>query len=266
MNQVTSKDGTTIAFTRAGSGAPVVLVDGALCYRASGPNGPLAEVLSQRFTVFTYDRRGRGESSDTKPYAVEREIEDLEALIEKAGGAAHIYGISSGGALALEAATRLPAIKKLALYEVPFVVDDIRPPIPKDLAAQCSELVAADRRGDAVKVFLTKGAGIPAMLVGLMRVMPAWSRLKAVSHTLPYDLTILGDDTGSGAPLPRQRWASLTVPTLVIGGGKSPAWMRQAMQTLADVLPNARHRTLEGQTHIVKPKALAPVLAEFFAT
>lgn len=146
MKKVLSKDGTPIAFDRSGKGPPIILVDGALCYRASGPMGPLAALLARHFTVFTYDRRGRGDSGDTAPYAVEREVEDIEALINEAGGSAVVYGISSGAALALEAANRGLAIKKLVLYEAPFIVDDSHPPIPKDFLARLNELIGSDRR------------------------------------------------------------------------------------------------------------------------
>src|SRR5258706_1839916 len=154
MSTVKSKDGTVIAYDKSGTGQPVILVDGALCYRASGPSGPLAAELSPHFTVFTYDRRGRGESGDTLPYAVEREVEDIEALINAAGGSAFVYGISSGAALALEAATCLKGIKKLALYESPYIVDDSLPPRPNDFVARMDALIAAGRRGDAVKSFM----------------------------------------------------------------------------------------------------------------
>src|SRR5271165_875630 len=152
MNKVTSKDGTPIAFDKIGQGPALILVDGALCYRASGPNGPLAAMLAPHFTVYTYDRRGRGDSGNTLPYAVEREVEDIDALIQEAGGSAFVYGISSGAALALEAANRGLAVKKLALYEAPFVVDSSRSPLPDDLVAQANRLIAANRRGDAVKL------------------------------------------------------------------------------------------------------------------
>lgn len=264
MLTVMSTDGTTIAFDRTGEGPALILVDGALCDRSSGPNGPLAGLLAERFTVFTYDRRGRGDSGDTAPYAVEREIEDLDALIVEAGGSASVYGISSGGALALEAANRLRGITRLALYEVPFVVDDTRRPLPAEYQEHLGELIASDRRAQAVRYFMRKGVGLPAFVVGMMRLMPAWSRLKAVAHTLPYDAAVLAEETGAGRPLPTDRWASVTVPTLVARGGKSPDWMRNAAAALAALL-GAELRTLEGQTHIVKPKALAPVLAEFFA-
>jgi pimeloyl-ACP methyl ester carboxylesterase len=261
---VTSEDGTTIAFDRTGEGPPLILVDGALCDRAGSPNGPLAALLAERFTVYTYDRRGRGESGDTGAYAVEREIEDLEALVAEAGGPVHLYGISSGAALALEAADRGLAVEKLALYEAPFVVDDSRPPVPDDYRAQLEAMVASDRRGDAVRLFMSKGVRVPGIFVALMRIMPAWSRMKAIAHTLPYDASVMGDGQ-RGQPLPAGRWSSVTVPTLVLGGGKSPAWMRNAVDAVAERLPSARRRTLDGQTHLVKPKVLAPVLAEFFA-
>jgi alpha-beta hydrolase superfamily lysophospholipase len=262
MSIVVSRDGTAIAFTRSGEGPPVILVDGALCYRASGPSGPLAARLSGRFTVYSYDRRGRDGSGDTLPYTVEREVEDIEALVKEAGGSAYVYGISSGAALALEAAARLTGIRKLALYEAPFIVDDTHPPRPEDYLARMDELVAAGRRGDAVRMFL-RTVGVPAFGLMIMRLMPVWRKLTAVAHTLPYDLRVLGD-TGSGRPLPADRWATATVPTLVMDGGKSPAWMRNAMRALADVLPDARYRTLPGQTHLLKPQALVPVLREFF--
>jgi pimeloyl-ACP methyl ester carboxylesterase len=262
VNKVCSKDGTAIAFDRIGDGSPVILVDGALCYRAMSPSGPLARLLAQDFSVLTYDRRGRGDSGDTAPYAVEREIEDLEALVDAAGGAAFVWGVSSGAVLALEAARRLAGIKKLALYEAPFIVDDSRPPISKDYWDRIGEAVAAGRRSLAVQLFL-KAVGAPAVFVALMRLMPVWSKLKAVAHTIPYDGAIVQDNQ-RGKPLPPGRWASVTIPTLVMDGGKSPVWMRHATASLAHILPNARYRTLDGQAHMVKGEAHAPVLAEFF--
>lgn len=262
MTPVISKDGTAIAFDRIGAGAPVILVDGALCYRASGPGGPLAAALADRFTVFTYDRRGRGESGNTAPYAVEREIEDIAALIKEAGGAACVCGVSSGAALALEAASRIRGVTKLALYEAPCIVDDSRSPIPDDIVSQFDALIAAGRRGDAVKLFM-KLVGVPAVFILLMRVMPAWPKLRAVAHTLPYDMRIM-KGLQSGRPLPAARWTAVTAPTLVLDGGKSPVWMRNATRALAGVLPTATYRTLAGQTHMVNAKVLGPVLAEFF--
>jgi pimeloyl-ACP methyl ester carboxylesterase len=266
MKTVTSKDGTTIVYEQTGTGPPLVLVDGALNSRAFGLNGPVAAILADRFTVVTYDRRGRGDSGDTSPYAVQREVEDLAAVIDAVGGPAHVYGISSGAVLALETACAMPAkVTKLALYEPPFVVDDTRPPVPADAMERVTGLVARGRRGAAVKLFLRVDAQVPAVFVALMPLMPAFGGLKALAHTLPYDLTIMDGDQ-RGRPLPSGRWASLTAPTLVMAGGKSPAWLQNAAWALAQVLPGAGHQTLPGQTHIVKAEPLARVLAGFFTT
>lgn len=262
MGNVISKDGTTIAYSQKGQGQPVILVDGALCYRAFGPAEPLAEMLAPNFNVFTYDRRGRGESSDTTPYAVEREIEDLEALIKEAGGSAYVYGISSGAALSLEAANYGLPIQKLALYEAPYIVDHSRSPYPGDYVAQLKTMIAANRPGDAVKSFM-KLVGTPRFFIFMMQFMPVWSKLKAVGHTLPYDITIIGEN-GRGNPFPAHQWDSVTIPTIVMDGGKSPDWMRNAMKSLANVLPNAKYRTLAGQTHMLKPEAVTPELVSFF--
>ena len=238
---VTSADGTRIAYTRSGAGEPLILVDGALCRREFGPNTQLAEALAGRFEVITYDRRGRGESGDAADYDVEREVEDLAALIDAVGGGAHLYGISSGAALALETAARTGSVRRLALYEAPFVVDDTRPPVPPEFAERMRELVRAGRRGDAVRYFMRVGIGLPAPIVALMRLMPPWRKLKAVAHTLPYDVALV-DGLWSGRPLPPARWAQVGCPTLVAAGAKSPEWMRNAMRALADVLPDAEHR------------------------
>jgi pimeloyl-ACP methyl ester carboxylesterase len=256
-----SKDGTTIAFERSGGGSALILVDGALCSRSMGPSAQLAKLLAPHFTVFTYDRRGRGASGDTPPYAVERELEDIEALIGEAGGSAFLWGASSGGVLALEAANHLSGIKKVAVFEAPFIVDDTRPTTVEDWV-RIREAVATDRRGDAVKAFL-KSVGMPAFLIPIMRLTPVWSKLSAVAHTLPHDGDI-AQKYQRGQPLPAGSWAAVTMPTLVMDGGKSPAWIRNANRSLAAVLPNAQYRTLEGQTHVVKAKAHAPALVEFF--
>lgn len=261
--RVTSKDGTLIAFSKIGQGAPLILVDGAMCYRGFGPMPKLAPLLAPHFTVYSYDRRGRGESGDTRPYAVTREVEDIEALINQAGGSAYVFGVSSGAALALEAANYGLSIPKLALFEAPFIVDDSRTPIPSDFLERLNALVASERRGDAVELFM-KLVGVPAIFIAIMRFTPAWSKLKAIAHTLPYDITIVQDNQ-RGKSLPVRRWEFATVPTAVLEGGKSPEWMRNAMRELAQGLPNATLRTLEGQTHMVKPKVLAPALKEFFA-
>ena len=265
MNTVASKDGTSIAFDRSGKGPALILVGGAFQHRALDPStARLAELLSPNFTVFRYDRRGRGDSGDTAPYAVEREIEDVDALIQDGGGTAFLFGMSSGAVLALDAAAHGLAVTKLALYEPPFIVDDSRPPLPDDYRERLTGLLAMVRRGDAVELFMTEGVGVPAEAVAPMRDMPFWSGLEAVAHTLPYDAAIMGD-TLSGSPLPAERWAGVTIPTLVADGDASPAWVRNAVAALVETLPDARRRTLEGQTHEVDPEVLAPVVEEFLA-
>ncbi len=261
MTTTISADGTEIAYTRSGTGPALVLVDGAMCYRGSSPNDALAKELSARFTVYTYDRRGRGESTDTGPYAIEREVEDIEALLKEAGGEAFLFGISSGAALALEAARTLP-VPKLALYEPPFVVDATRPRVPADYPARLDAALAEGKRGKAVKMFMTEGVGLGRATVAMMRVMPFWPKLKKVAHTIPYDTAVVGDRQ-SGEPL-TPSWPEVTIPTLTIDGDRSPEWMRHGVSSLARVLPSAEYATLPGQTHIVKATALAPVLTKFF--
>jgi pimeloyl-ACP methyl ester carboxylesterase len=262
MKKILSKDGTSIAVDKTGQGPALVFVDGAMCYRASGPSQPMAAALADHFTVYTYDRRGRGDSGDTSPYDVQREVDDLEAVINEAGGQAGVLGVSSGAALALEAASRGVAVRKLALYEAPFIVDATRPPLPDDFVARINAALGSGRRGDAVKMFM-KVVGVPGIFITLMRVMPAWTKATAVAHTLPYDFAIVGPFQ-KGQPLPATRWSGATMPTLVMDGGKSPDWMRNATRALAGVVPHATYRTLAGQTHMIKPKALVPPLVEFF--
>ena len=265
MRKVMSKDGTQIAFDRSGDGPPVILVDGALSSRRASLNVELAAELAPHFTVYTYDRRGRGDSGDTPPYAIEREVEDIEVLVEEAGGSAHLYGISSGGVLALDAANRLGRkITRLAVYEAPFVVDNTRAPLPDGYLARLKELVASNRRSKAVDLFMGRGIGLPGWMILMMRFLPSRSAQKALAHTLPHDAAIMGD-TQSGNPLPTDRWTSITAPALIIAGGKSPVWMKNGQRALADLLPIAQHHTLEGQMHIVKAATLAPLLDEFFA-
>jgi pimeloyl-ACP methyl ester carboxylesterase len=261
---VRSHDGTTIAFDLAGQGPPVILVDGALCSRSFGPTPKLAALLAQSCTVFHYDRRGRGASTDTPPYAIEREVEDVAALVDLAGGSASVFGSSSGAALALAAAKRLPAIERVAAYEPPFIVDDSRSPLPDDYLPRLNAMIAANRPGDAVKAFM-KFVGAPAIFTALMPCLPVWSKLKAAARTLPYDITIM-ESHQKGVPLTTQEWKTVEVPVLVLAGGKSPAWMLNATRSLADVLPTAQYRVLPGQTHMVKQQVIAPVLAEFFAS
>jgi len=259
MSKVLSKDGTAIAFDKLGHGEPIILVDGALCSRSFGPLPKLAQLLAPHFTVFNYDRRGRNESGDRAPYAVEREVEDIEALIAEAGGSALVFGTSSGAALALVAAANGANIKKLALYEPPFVAGRSGRRPPPDSEAQLRRLVAEGKRADAVKFFMVDMVGMPAIFTYIMRILPIWPKLKAVAHTLPYDAAVLGDFS-----LPRERAASVAVPTIVIGGEKSPVELRSAVSAVAETVPGAQRRMLKGQTHNVSVKVLAPVLVEFF--
>lgn len=259
MGKVASRDGTTIAFDRSGEGPALVLVDGALSYRGFGKMAGLAEVLAPHFTVYAYDRRGRGESGDTAPYAVACEVEDLEALITETGGSAYVFGLSSGAVLALEAAASGLAIAKLALYEPPFTVEGEDLQEEDDFGERLEELLAAGRRGDAVELFLTS-AGVPAEAIAGMRAEPSWPLFEAVAPTLGYDNAVLGEGT-----VPHERAARVTVPTLVANGGASPDFFRLAAKATAEAIPGARHKTLEGQSWgEVAPEALAPVLKEFF--
>jgi pimeloyl-ACP methyl ester carboxylesterase len=259
MSKATSRDGTTIAFTRAGEGPALVLVDGALSYRGFGAMAGLADVLASYFTVYTYDRRGRGESGDTAPYAVDREVEDLEALITEAGGSPYVCGLSSGAVLALEAAAYGLAISKLALYEPPLARGGGDLHETSDFTVRLEGLLAAGRRGDAVEWFFTN-AGVPPEAIAEMREEPEWQMFEAIAPTLGYDNAVLGDGT-----VPRERAAKVTVPTLVANGAESPAFFHQGAQATADAIRDARHRTLEGQSWgRVAPEALASALTEFF--
>ncbi|MPZ82149.1 MAG: alpha/beta fold hydrolase [Actinophytocola sp.] len=259
---IISADGTKIAYERSGDGPPLIIVDGAMCYRDSGPARPMAAELAGDFTVFIYDRRGRGESGESSEIALEREIEDVEALAKEAGGSPFVYGPSSGAMLALEAANHGIGVSKLAMYEAPLIVDDSRVPIAEDFLRQITTMVEAGRNGDAVKAFM-RSVEVPGFAITMMRLMPVWSKLKTVAPTLRYDFTVM-QGLQQGRPLPETRWSTATMPTLVVDGGKSPAWMRNGNEAMADVLPNATYRTLPGQNHLVKAKALAPWLKEFF--
>ena len=263
MTTVSSKDGTTIAYAKQGQGHPVILVDGALCYRSFGPMPHLAELLSPHFTVYTYDRRGRGESSNSRPYAVEREVEDLDALIQAAGGEAYLYGISSGACLVLETAIRLgKKTPKIALYEPPYNPDKGSIKAWKDYRHNLTELLAAGRRGDAAALFM-QFVGTPADQVAGMRQAPMWPMFEGVAPTLAYDAAAMGEDR---LP-PVKRAAAVKVPALLMDGGANLAFlpfMHATSLALSKVIPHAVQRTLEGQTHDVKTEVLAPVLVEFF--
>jgi pimeloyl-ACP methyl ester carboxylesterase len=256
MEMVTSSDGTTIAFDRLGDGPPVILVCGASTDRSA--NARLAALLARHFTVFNYDRRGRGDSGDTAPYAVEREVDDLDAVIAAAGGSAFVYGTSSGAALALEGAASVLAIRKLASWEPPFFLDESRRP-PADQVERYNEMISEGRRGDVVEYFMTQVVGLSPGFAAHARTRPFWQAQEALAHTLAYDATVMGDYS-----LPTERAAAVTAPTLVMAGGESPPFMRESARALADTLPDGQYRTLEGQEHNVAAEVLAPVLEEYF--
>ena len=258
----TSKDGTRIAFERAGSGPLLVLVDGALCFREFGPGRDVSAQLTDRFTVVIYDRRGRGESGDIQPYAAQREFEDLAAVIEAAGGDAFVMGQSSGGGIVYRAAAAGVSMRKLIGYEAPWVgLRAGNGGRPRDYLGELRSLLARGENGKAVGYFMVKMVGAPFFVPLMMRVMPkVWKQLQAVATTLPYDAQVMG---GQFEP-PLDELASITVPSLVLCGGKSPKDMTAAQQTVAATIPGATYRVLPGQTHQVSATALAPVLAEFF--
>jgi pimeloyl-ACP methyl ester carboxylesterase len=265
---VTSKDGTVLSYQRSGRGPAVILVDGALCSREFGPMPKLAPLLAPHFTVYVYDRRGRGRSGDTPPYSREREVEDIAALIEVAGGSASVVGLSSGGALALEAAASGLRIDKVVAYEPPYVggsagnggaaggaggVDHQR---------RLESLIAAGDRAGAVKYFMRRMVGVPAPVVVMMQVMPwVWRKMKAVAHTLPYDAAVM-----TGFEVPAARLASVRMPTLALHGGKTDPRLARAARAVADAVPGAQHRVLPGQTHNVSLQALTPAVVEFLTT
>ena len=257
LESVTSKDGTKITFDRQGHGPPVVLVSGGSVDRSS--NAPLATILAADFTVFNYDRRGRGESGDTQPYAIQREVEDIEAVIDAAGGSAHLYGSSSGAALALEATAAGAPVTKLALWEPPYILDENARP-PKDQVQQYETMIAEGRRGDAAEYFMTQVVRLPAEFAAYAKTQPWWPAQEALAHTLKYDAIIMGDYS-----LPARSAQAVKVPTVVIFGTASMPFMPITADALAKVLPKGKVRSLEGQEHNVDPTVLGPVLREFFA-
>lgn len=265
MHTTTSPSGTTLAYTRIGDGKPVVLVGGAFQLRTDPKMEALAAALAPTFTVYNYDRRGRGDSGDAASYAVEREVEDLAAVIDAAGGPASVFGMSSGAVLALRAAAAGLPITKLALYEPPFVVDDSRAPLAADYVQRLTTLLAGDRRGDAVALFLTDVVAVPVEIVDGMRQAPFWAAMEQVAHTLPYDGAVMGE-TMSGAPDLPTEWSAVTIPVLVVNGGASAPWIRNAAGRLAALLPAAERSTLPDQDHDVDPEILGQKLHKFFVS
>jgi pimeloyl-ACP methyl ester carboxylesterase len=262
---VSSRGGTQIACQRSGSGPVIILVSPALGDHTA--NEQLAGILSRNLTVINYDRRGRGASTDTPAYAVEHEVEDIEALMDAVGGSGYLFGSSSGAVLALEAANRLGnKVRALFMYEPPFIVDSLRPPLPTDYLKHLHDLISAGRRAEAVEYFMSKAVGVPDDMLAQMRQAAMWPSLEAVAHTLVYDGEIMGD-TMSGNPLPPHRWASVTAPALVMDGEKSPDWMHHAAMAIAALLPKAHYRTLEGLDHsamMTAPLDIATTMYAFF--
>jgi pimeloyl-ACP methyl ester carboxylesterase len=262
---VRSTDGTAIAYTRTGEGPPVIFVAGATQYRAiSGTESELSASLSSRFSVITYDRRGRGESGDTAPYAVEREIEDIAALIHAVGGPAALFGESSGAVLALEAVLHGLPISRLACYEPPFYVYAGYPQRSPDFSERFDALVADGRRGDAFTLFMIEAVGVPAEAAAGITEIPLWPALESVTHTISYDGLIMGD-TQKGDPASLDRFQPIAIPTLVMVGSKSPAYQHKAVRRLAEVLPTAQWQTIQGESHQYSAAGIAQSLRDFLS-
>lgn len=257
LEQVRSADGTSIAFERLGSGPPLVLLAGGMCDRRTFID--LAAALATDFEVLNVDRRGRGDSGDTPPYAVAREVEDIAAVVHAAGGKAAVFGHSSGAALALTAAADAPdaGIAQLALFEPPYQVDPATNRLSADLAERYAALVAGGRRGDAVELFMTT-VGMPPEAIAGARSQPFWPALEGIAHTLAYDAEVLGDGS-----FPADRAAAVSVPTLVLVGGASPAWAPAAGAALAAAVPDVTLLTIAGQDHDIAPEALVPALRDW---
>ena len=262
MRTVTSKDGTKIAYDKVGQGPVLILVSGATMARA-GSSG-LAQLLSSNFTIYNYDRRGRGDSTDTKPFALVREIEDIEALIDEAGGSAYVYGISSGACLAMAAAAELgDKITKLAMYEAPYDETKGAAEKWKEYRSKLDNAIAEDRRSDAIVLFMSL-VGVPDDMIAGMKNSPMWPGLEAVAPTLAYDAAAMGKDRS----VPIEQATKVKAETLVMDGGanlEAMPFMHASAETLAKAVPNAERRTIEGQAHDVSSEILAPVLVEFFS-
>jgi pimeloyl-ACP methyl ester carboxylesterase len=267
VSSVASKDGTRIAYEQLGQGPALILVSPALADRSAG--APLAKLLEPSFTVISYDRRGRRDSGDVQPYAVEREVEDLEALIGAAGGKAALFGSSSGAVLALEAANALGSkVSAAILFEPPFIVDDSRAPIPEDFAPRIEAHVAEGRRGDAVAHFMTVGVGVPQEMLAGMRQSPLWAAMERSAHTLPYDCALLAG-LQAGAPLPADRWTAVSARVLLLEGENSPPYLKSAVRALGERLTGAEVGTLAGQDHsalFTAPESLVPHVVGFLTT
>lgn len=260
-----SKDGTVIAYEQSGSGPALILVSAALADRSG--NRRLARYLCDRFTVINYDRRGRGTSGNTSPYKTDKEVDDIEALVNASGGSAFLFGSSSGSVLALDAAARLgPKVRKLYMFEPPFIVDSSRPPMDTSLSGAIDRQIATGNRSEAVRLFFTKGMGIPSFGVTMMRLlMPGWSKMCAMAHTIPYDLAIL-DGTQAGDPLPLERWKITSLAVKVAVGSRSEPFFHSGAEGLVHIVPTAEYQSLAGLNHgalLLAPKALGKDVQDF---
>lgn len=258
MNTVASKDGTEIGYSRTGEGFPLIIVEGAFCSRLFGTSVEGAPLFAPNFTVISYDRRGRNESGDKETYAVEREIEDIDALIQVAGGSAYVFGQSSGAALALLATAAGLNIKKLALYDPPYVTDD-NPSEHSNAAKILSALIASKKRNEAIEYFLQDLSGVPAFVVNGMRSSPFWKIALDVAHTLPYDAAIMGD-----CSIPTKKASGIKISVFVGGGEKTDSQSQKAVRVLAAIIPESTLKILGGQSHQVDMKVLGAVLTDFF--
>jgi pimeloyl-ACP methyl ester carboxylesterase len=258
METVTSADGTTIAFDTTGGGPALVLVVGAFCDRHT--TNSLAKRLAPDFTVYEYDRRGRGDSGDTSPYAVGREVDDLRAVVDATGGAPFVFGHSSGAVLALEAAARAVPMGKLVAYEPPYIVEGTRERPGADLADRLATLVAGGSRADAARLFLTEAVQVPPQAVAMIDQSPDWPAMVALAHTLQYDIEVCDDNE-----IRPERLGNISAPTLVLGGENSPDWFHTTVRATAAAIPGARHEFLAGQDHGAADDVLAPVLIDFYS-
>lgn len=257
MKTTQSKDGTVIAYDVYGSGPALVYITGASCFRSFRPVRQDAKAFAQEFTVYNYDRRGRGDSTNTLPWSVEGEVEDIEAMIDAAGGKAHLYGHSSGAVLALEAALRLgDKVQKVVMYDASYVHDETEKAKYNQLSQHIHQLLKDDQKAKAMKSFLT-GIGMPKALVFLLPLFPDWRIMKALAPTLAYDIALTRDMP------PVERAAEVTVPLQIIVGQKSPAGLHDVANQLTKAIPMAKLIELAKQGHLVSAKALLPLLKDF---
>lgn len=256
MNTATSKDGTELAYDVSGHGPPLVYITGATCFRRFRPIVGDVKVFATEFTVYNYDRRGRGDSGDVLPYAIEREVDDIEAIVDAAGGRAILYGHSSGAALALEAAARMPEkIDRVVIYDASYAHDEAEQVSYAQLAERVRDLLAKDENARALKTFL-QGIGMPRVFIALLPLFPGWKTMQALAPTLLYDIAI------TEVLPPVERFMGIEVPVQVVVGEKSPPELHQVARALADAVPRSSHRMLAGQDHMVSAKVLLPILTD----